>query len=103
MYVRPPPRRQGPYTALVGFSLSYTIVMPLITHTQRVLVVASTIIFVLCTVYVGASLQQLLEAFVYAPTNVPDYATMYWLDYSTPLHVLKIILYISQVVSILCM
>ena len=105
MYVRPPPPRQGPYNALVGFSLSYTTAMPLIaTHyTRRVLVVVSTTIFLLCTVHVGASLQQLLEAFVYAPTNVPDYATMYWGDCSTPLHVLKDILRISQEVSILCM
>ena len=103
MYVRPPPRRQGPYIALVGFSLSCTTAVPLITHTRRVLVVVSTVIFLLSTVHVGASLQQLLEAFVYAPTNAPDYATIYWGDCSTPLHVLKDILRVSQVVSILCM
>ena len=103
MYVRPPPKRQGPYTALVRFNLPYTTPALLITHTQRVLVVVSTIIFLLSTVHVGASLLQLIEAFVYGPTNVPEYATMYWLDYSTPLHVLKDVLRVSQVVSILCM
>ena len=77
--------------------------MPLITHTQRVLVVVSTLTFLLCTVHVGASLHQLLEAFVYAPTNVPDYATMYWLDCSAPLRALKDILYGSLIVCILCM
>ena len=103
MYVRPPPRRQGPYTALVWFSLSYTTAIPLITRTQRVLVVVTTIMFLLCTIHVGASLLQLIEVFFYAPTNVPDYATTYWLDCSAPLHVLKDILRVSQVVSILCM
>ena len=76
--------------------------MPLITHMLRALVVVSTIIFLLCTVHVGASLQQLLEAFVYAPAGVPDYSTMYWLDYSTPLRVLKDNLY-DTLASYLCM
>ena len=102
MYVHPPTRRQGLYIALVGFSSYYTVPMPLIIHIQRVLVVVSTIIFLLSIVHVGVSLQQLLEAFVYAPTNAPDYATIYWGDCSTPLHVLKDILRVSQVVSILC-
>ena len=77
--------------------------MPLIIHIQRVLVVVSTIIFLLSTVHVGVSLQQLLEAFVYVPADVPDYATIYWLDSSTPLRVLKDILYVSQGVGVLCM
>ncbi|KAI9573454.1 hypothetical protein HD554DRAFT_873416 [Boletus coccyginus] len=58
-----------------------------------VLIVMSTIHFLLATVHVGASLQQLLEAFVYAPVDVPDYSTTYWLDYTTTLSSLKDILY----------
>ena len=77
--------------------------MLLITHIQRVLVVVSTIIFLLSIVHVGVSLQQLLEAFVYAPADMPDYAMIYWLDSSTPLRVLKDILYVSQGVGVLCM
>ena len=49
----------------------------------------STILFLLCTVHVGASLRQLLEAFVYAPADVPSYSTTYWLDYTNTLSVLK--------------
>jgi hypothetical protein len=52
-----------------------------------------TMLFLLCTVHVGASLQQLLDAFVYAPDDVPDYSTTYWLDYTTTLPVLKTVLY----------
>jgi hypothetical protein len=52
-----------------------------------------TILFLLCTVHVGASLQQLLDAFVYAPADVPDYSTTYWLDYTTTPRVLKNYLY----------
>ncbi|KAF8554862.1 hypothetical protein OG21DRAFT_1011122 [Imleria badia] len=54
-----------------------------------VLLVMCTILFLLCTVHVGASVRQLLEAFVYAPLGAPDYSTTYWLDYVTTLHVLK--------------
>ncbi|KAI9573414.1 hypothetical protein HD554DRAFT_2310642 [Boletus coccyginus] len=51
----------------------------------RVLVVTSTTLFLVATVHVRASLQQLLEAFVYAPPDVPDYSTVYWLyDDATP-------------------
>ena len=53
----------------------------------------STILFLLCTVYIGASLRQLLEAFVYAPVDVPDYSTTYWLDHTTTLRMLKNSLY----------
>ena len=53
----------------------------------------STIFFLLCTAHVGASLQQLLEAFVYAPADVPDYSTLYWLDNTTTLRMLKNNLY----------
>ncbi|KAF8433275.1 hypothetical protein L210DRAFT_3633200 [Boletus edulis BED1] len=54
-----------------------------------VLIVISTVIFLLCTIHVGASLQQLLDAFVYAPADVPNYSTTYWLDYTTTVRVLK--------------
>ncbi|KAI9573415.1 hypothetical protein HD554DRAFT_868543 [Boletus coccyginus] len=43
-----------------------------------VLVVTSTTLILVATVHVGASLQQLLDAFVYAPADVPDYSTTYW-------------------------
>ena len=52
-----------------------------------------TILFLLSTVHVGASLQQLLDAFVYAPDDVPNYSTIYWLGYTTTLPVLKNYLY----------
>ena len=61
-----------------------------------------TILFLLCTAHVGASLQQLLDAFVYAPADVPNYSTTYWLDYTTTLSVLKGNLY-DTVVSNTCM
>lgn len=48
----------------------------------------STILFLLCTVHVGASLQ-LLDAFIYAPADVPDYPTTYLLDSATTPRVLK--------------
>ncbi|KAI9572291.1 hypothetical protein HD554DRAFT_2168516 [Boletus coccyginus] len=47
------------------------------------LLVMSTILFLLATVHVGVSLQQLLDAFVYAPDDVSNYSTTYWLDYTT--------------------
>ena len=56
-----------------------------------------TILFLLCTIHVGVSLQQLLDAFIYAPADVPDYSTTYWLDYSTTPRVLKDSLYITVV------
>ncbi|KAI9573361.1 hypothetical protein HD554DRAFT_861832 [Boletus coccyginus] len=58
-----------------------------------VLVVTSTILILLATVHVGASLQQLLEAFVYAPADVPDYSTIYWLYDDATLSVLKYNIY----------
>jgi len=50
---------------------------------NRRLLVTSTILFLLATVHVGASLQQLPDAFVYAPDDVPNYSTTYWLNYTT--------------------
>ena len=55
-----------------------------------------TILFLLCTVHVGVSLQQLLDAFIYAPADVPDYSTTYWLDDTTS-RALKYNLYITMV------
>jgi len=47
--------------------------------------VTSTTLFLVATVHIGASLQQLLEAFVYAPADVPDYSKLYWFfDDATP-------------------
>ena len=57
----------------------------------------STILFLLSTAHVGVSLQQLLDAFVYAPHDIPDYSTTYWLNYNTTLYVLKDNLYITLV------
>ncbi|KAH0836389.1 hypothetical protein J3R83DRAFT_7969 [Lanmaoa asiatica] len=54
-----------------------------------VLLVTSTILFLLCTIHVGASLRQLLEAFVYAPADVPNYSTTYWLDFTDTLSSVK--------------
>lgn len=70
---------------------------PLIRTTNRVLLVMCTLLFLLCTVHVGASAQQLLEAFVYAPVDVPDYSTAYWIEYPTTLRVLKNNVYITLV------
>jgi len=53
----------------------------------------STILTLLATVHVAASLQQLLGAFVYAPADIPDYPTTYWLDYSATPMVIKDYLY----------
>ncbi|KAI9573422.1 hypothetical protein HD554DRAFT_868842 [Boletus coccyginus] len=50
-----------------------------------VLVVTSTTLILVATVHAGASLQQLLDAFVYLPADVPNYSTTYWLnDDATP-------------------
>ncbi|KAI9573416.1 hypothetical protein HD554DRAFT_2167030 [Boletus coccyginus] len=72
----------------------YALSMPILLRggkvpTQRwVLVAMSTILILLAT-----SLQQLLDAFVYLPADVPDYSTTYWLDYTTTLSLLKDNLY----------
>lgn len=57
----------------------------------------STILFLLCTCYVGASLQQLLDAFVYAPAGIPDYSTTYWLDLALTPRIIKNMLYSTLV------
>ena len=62
----------------------------------------STILFLLCTVHVGVSLRQLLEAFVYAPADIPNYSTTYWLDYTMTPYVLKGNLYDTLVRNIVC-
>ncbi|KAI9457156.1 hypothetical protein HD554DRAFT_2302020 [Boletus coccyginus] len=53
------------------------------------LLMISTIHFLLATIHVGVSLQQLLDDFVYAPDDVPNYSTTYWLDYTTTSCVVK--------------
>ena len=60
----------------------------------------STIQILLAIAYVGASLQQLLDAFVYAPADVPDYSTTYWSDYSATPVMLKNNLYNALVRNI---
>ena len=65
--------------------------------TGRVLIVMASILFLLCTVHVGASLQQLLDAFIYAPADVPDYSTTYWLNFDSTPRVLKDNLYVTLV------
>lgn len=57
----------------------------------------STVLFILCTVYVAASLRQLLEAFIYVPAGVSDYATLYFIDYTLPMRTLKDVVYVSLV------
>lgn len=58
----------------------------------------SILLFTLVTVHIGASLQQLLEAFIYIPANAPaDYTTLYWLDFQNPMLILKSILWITTV------
>ncbi|KAF8552338.1 hypothetical protein OG21DRAFT_152274 [Imleria badia] len=54
-----------------------------------VLLVMCTILILLCTVHIVVSVQQLLDAFVYAPAGVPDYSTTYWLNYNTTLRLIK--------------
>ncbi|KAF8551854.1 hypothetical protein OG21DRAFT_1486664 [Imleria badia] len=61
----------------------------------KVLVLTSTVLFILCTIYVAASLRQLLEAFIYVPPGVADYATLYFVDYTLPMRTLKDVLYVS--------
>ncbi|KAI9570750.1 hypothetical protein HD554DRAFT_310409 [Boletus coccyginus] len=89
-------------TVLYGVNcVMYALSMLILLRTSRdkiptlrwVLVVMSTILILLATAYVGASLQQLLDAFVYAPADVPDYSTIYWLNYHTTLRSLKNMLY----------
>ncbi|KAI9573380.1 hypothetical protein HD554DRAFT_863024 [Boletus coccyginus] len=60
---------------------------------QWVLIVTSTILIILATIHVGASLQQLLDAFVYTPRDVPDYSVTCWLDFDTTPGALKNNLY----------
>jgi len=62
----------------------------------------STILFLLATLHVGASLRQLLDAFVYAPDDVPNYSTTYWLDYTTTPYVVKINVYDTLVCNVSC-
>jgi hypothetical protein len=62
---------------------------------RRVLVLTSTVLFVLSTIYVAASLRQLLEAFIYVPPGVADYATLYFVDYTLPMRTLKDVVYVS--------
>ncbi|KAF8557712.1 hypothetical protein OG21DRAFT_1504964 [Imleria badia] len=56
---------------------------------RRVLIAISTILFLLCTIHVAASLRQLLEAFVYAPPDVPNYSTTYWLNFTLAPFIIK--------------
>jgi len=69
------------------------------TALRWVLITLSTILFLLCTVHVGASLRQWLEAFVYVSDNVPNYSTTYWLDNTNKLTILKNYLYDTLVLA----
>jgi len=53
----------------------------------------STILILLATVHVGVSLQQLLEAFIYAPPDIPNYSTTYWINNESTLSALKYSIY----------
>ncbi|KAG8216208.1 hypothetical protein J3R82DRAFT_8234 [Butyriboletus roseoflavus] len=91
-------------TVLYGYScVLYCLCMYLLISRRRrisgqwVLVSTSTVLFVLCTVHVAASLRQLLEAFIYVPPGVSDYATLYFVDYMLPIRTLKNVVYVSLV------
>lgn len=77
---------------MVGLT-SYSVRIMIMIVLCRVLVLTSTILFCLCSVHVAASLRQLLEAFVYVSEDTSDYSDLYWLDSTTPLSVLKDVLY----------
>jgi len=64
---------------------------------QWTLVLTSTVLFVLGTVYIAASLRQLLEAFIYVPAGVEDYATLYFLEYTLPMRTLKDVTYVCLI------
>lgn len=66
-------------------------------RSTRVLILTSTVLFVLSTIYVAASLRQLLEAFIYVPPGVDDYATLYFVNYTLPMRTLKDVVYVSLV------
>ena len=69
--------------------------------TARALVITSTILFVLATIYIAASFQQLIEAFIEAPkTGIPSASLLYWLSYTTMLQRMKGYTYVF-IVSIL--
>ncbi|EMD35349.1 hypothetical protein CERSUDRAFT_116146 [Gelatoporia subvermispora B] len=58
----------------------------------------SIVLFIFSTVHVGASLQQLLEGFIYVPQPPPPlYATLYFLDQSRWPSFLKTLLYDTTV------
>ncbi|KIJ64872.1 hypothetical protein HYDPIDRAFT_28226 [Hydnomerulius pinastri MD-312] len=59
----------------------------------EMLSITSTVLFLMCTIHVAASLRQMLEAFIYAPSDVPNYSTLYWLSQTAPMAVLKAVLY----------
>ncbi|KAF8142150.1 hypothetical protein EV363DRAFT_1309946 [Boletus edulis] len=63
------------------------------------LMVMTMILFLLSTVHIGASLQQLLEAFIYAPVDAPDYTTLYWFDFAATPRLLKDIVYATLVLA----
>ncbi|KAI9573368.1 hypothetical protein HD554DRAFT_862412 [Boletus coccyginus] len=89
-------------TVLYGICVMYALSMLILLRGGKiptlrwVLVVMSTILILLATVHVGASLQQLLDAFVDVPADIPDYSTIYWIYGSklgTTLRVLKCNIY----------
>ncbi|KAI9457158.1 hypothetical protein HD554DRAFT_1784310 [Boletus coccyginus] len=63
------------------------------------LLVTSTIFFLLATLHVGASVQQLLDAFVYPPNDVPNYSTAYWLECTTTPRVVKSTVYATLLLA----
>ncbi|KAJ6508822.1 hypothetical protein C8R45DRAFT_455127 [Mycena sanguinolenta] len=67
--------------------------------TARIMLSAtSTLLFLLCTTHVAGSLRQLLEAFIYIPPNAnPLYSTLYFIDETNPVAVMKTVLYDTTV------
>ncbi|KAN0073829.1 hypothetical protein V8E55_012083 [Tylopilus felleus] len=90
-------------TVLYGICVMYGLCMFVLLREGKVptlrlvLIVMASILFLLCTVHVGASLQQLLDAFIYAPADVPDYSTTYWLNFDSTPRVLKDNLYVTLI------
>ncbi|KAH7887280.1 hypothetical protein F5I97DRAFT_812801 [Phlebopus sp. FC_14] len=91
----------GAVSARAGFNcVVYGLCMYVLLRKQRgagsiwMLTTTSTVLFVLCTAHVAASLRQLLEAFIYVPPSAPsNYSTLYWLDETLPMTVVKNFLY----------
>ena len=56
--------------------------------------ITTVVLFLVVTVHVALSLRQLLEAFIYSPSDAaPGYSSLYWLNAGTPIAIVKGVLY----------